>query len=114
DGVKADVSFTVVQSRSNDGFMCNGGGGGDPHNPGDQYCSHGYWKQSQHYSDWHGYTPNQQFSSVFENAFPGLTLLQVLQLGGGGLNELGRETVGALLNAGALDFPYSQAQVIAM
>jgi len=52
---------------------------------------------------------------VFENAFPGKTLLQVLQLKGGGLNALGRHTVGALLNASALSgYPYSTGQVISM
>jgi hypothetical protein len=80
-----------------------------------QYCSHGYWKQSQHFDNWVNYSPSQKFSSVFDNAFGNLTLLEVLQQGGGGLNRLGRETVGALLNAGKLNvFPYSQAQVISM
>lgn len=205
DGVKADVTFSVIQSRGNDGFICgndeeedkstvtlcktdetgkplsgwtlnlndglpgniedysgvtlqNGcvaftgvsygtheisevlqegwehvsGAGGlgvivnDPtetfivvnklkvEEENNQYCSHGYWKASQHFDSWSGYSPNQLYSSVFDNAFPGKTLLQVLQLGGGGLNQLGRETVVALLNAGSLDFPYSQAQVISM
>lgn len=79
-----------------------------------QYCSHGYWKQEQHFDNWVGYSPNQKFSSVFDNAFGNETLEDVLQNGGGGLNVLGRETVGALLNAGKLNFPYTQAQVIAM
>ena len=39
------------------------------------------------------------FSDVFEDAFPGMTLLDVLKQGGGGLNALGRHTVAALLNA---------------
>ena len=38
----------------------------------------------------------------FDDAFPGKTLLQVLQTGGGGLTALGRQTVGALLNAARL------------
>ncbi|MFZ2523648.1 MAG: SipW-dependent-type signal peptide-containing protein, partial [Minisyncoccia bacterium] len=102
DSITADVSFYVVQSRNNSSFVC-----GNENNSGKEYCSHGYWKQSQHFDNWSGYLPTQQFSSVFENAFPGKTLLQVLQLGGGGLNRLGRETVGALLNAGKVDFPYT-------
>lgn len=81
-------------------------------------CSHGYWKQSQHFTSWVGYTPSQLFSSVFENAFGTQTLLQVLQNKGGGLNALGRETVAALLNAAnptvsGIGFPYTTAQVIA-
>ena len=35
---------------------------------------------------------------MFEDAFPGMTLLQVLGQGGGGLKALGRHTVAALLN----------------
>jgi predicted ribosomally synthesized peptide with SipW-like signal peptide len=109
DGLVADVSFFVEQSRNNSKFVCQ-----NDNNSGSEYCSHGYWKQSQHFNNWKGYVPTTQFSSVFENAFPGKTLLEVLQLGGGGLNQLGRETVGALLNAGSLSFPYTQAQVISM
>lgn len=62
-------------------------------------CTPGYWKQPHHFDSWVGYTPNTLFSSVFENAFPGKTLLEVLQTGGGGLDALGRHTVAALLNA---------------
>ena len=63
-------------------------------------CTPGYWKQSQHFASWTSpYTPSTQFSSVFDDAFPGKTLLQVVSLGGGGLNALGRHTVAALLNA---------------
>ncbi|MBI5139501.1 hypothetical protein HZA26_02740 [Candidatus Nomurabacteria bacterium] len=123
DGIKADVSFSVVQSRSNNEFLCRveeectggpGDCGGEEEEEEAQYCSPGYWKQGQHFDSWAGYSPNQQFSSVFENAFPGKTLVQVLSQGGGGLNKLGRSTVGALMNAGSVDFPYTQAAVINM
>ena len=82
--------------------------------PGGEGCTPGYWKQEQHFDSWVGYSPNQLFSSVFENAFPGMTLLQVLQNGGGGLDALGRHTVAALLNAGNDDvaFELSAASVI--
>ncbi len=63
---------------------------------GGEGCTPGYWKQSQHFDSWTGYSPSTQFSAVFENAFPGKTLLQVLEQGGGGLNALGRHTVAAL------------------
>jgi hypothetical protein len=82
---------------------------------GGEGCTPGYWKQPQHFDSWTApYAPNQQFSLYFENAFPGMTLLQVLQQGGGGLNALGRHTVSALLNAASPDVSYafSPAQVI--
>lgn len=81
---------------------------------GDEGCTPGYWRQMHHYDSWTGYSPGQQFSSVFEDAFPGMTLGQVVQLGGGGLNALGRHTVAALLNAASPDvaYPYTPAQVI--
>lgn len=82
--------------------------------PAGQWCSHGYWKQSHHFDSWVGYTPGQQFSSVFDDAFPGMTLLQVLQQGGGGLKALGRDTVGELLNTSAgLTTGFTTAQIIA-
>lgn len=112
DVMSVDVQIRALDSTGNSKFLCNPK---PPPPPKPQYCSHGYWKQSQHFDNWVNYSPNQLFSSVFDNAFPGKTLLQVLNQGGGGLNRLGRETVGALLNAGKLgNFPYSQAQVISM
>jgi hypothetical protein len=67
-------------------------------------CTPGYWKQPHHFGNWPApYKPNMLFADVFENAFPGMTLLQVLQQGGGGLIALGRHTVAALLN-GASDY----------
>ena len=82
---------------------------------GGQGCTPGYWKQSQHFGNWTGYTPGQQFSSVFSDAFPGMTLLQVLGQGGGGLKALGRHTVAALLNAAnsGVSSGYTTADVIA-
>jgi hypothetical protein len=66
---------------------------------GGQGCTPGYWKQTHHFDSWPApYTPGTQFSAVFENAFPGKTLVQVAALGGGGLNALGRHTVASLLN----------------
>jgi cysteine-rich repeat protein len=62
-------------------------------------CTPGYWKQEHHFDSWQNYAYNTQFSDVFENAFPGMTLLDVLNQGGGGLKALGRHTVAALLNS---------------
>ncbi|MBI5742197.1 MAG: DUF4215 domain-containing protein [Nitrospirae bacterium] len=82
-----------------------------------QGCTPGFWKQSQHFGSWTApYTPDTPFSSVFEDAFPGKTLLEVLGQGGGGLDALGRHTVAALLDAASADVSYdlSVSAVISM
>jgi hypothetical protein len=82
---------------------------------GSEGCTPGYWKQSQHFDSWTGYTPNELFVSAgFEDAFPGMTLLQVLQQGGGGLNALGRHTVAALLNVASsgVDYAYTDTSTV--
>jgi len=81
---------------------------------GGEGCTPGYWKQAHHFDSWVGYNPNDLFSSVFEDAFPGMTLVQVMWNGGGGLNALGRHTVAALLNAasGDVDYGATPADVI--
>jgi hypothetical protein len=84
---------------------------------GFQGCTPGYWKQQHHFDSWTPpYDPTDQFSSFFENAFPGMTLDDVLGQGGGGLNALGRQTVAALLNAASpgVNYPYTPEQVINM
>ena len=81
----------------------------------DEGCTPGYWKQPQHFGNWPApYTPCTPFSDVFENAFPDMTLLDVLEQGGGGLNALGRHSVAALLNASSPDvsYYYTEAEVI--
>lgn len=85
---------------------------------GTEGCSHGYWKN--HLGAWGptGYTPSMSFNTVFGvTAFtPDRTLLQALQAGGGGINNLGRQGTAALLDAAhpGVDFPLTPAQVIAM
>lgn len=79
-------------------------------------CTPGFWKQPHHYEFWTApYTPSTLFGSVFANAFPEQSLVQVVAQGGGGLNALGRHTVAALLNAASPDVDYgmSAASVIA-
>jgi cysteine-rich repeat protein len=62
-------------------------------------CTPGYWRQRHHFDSYPApYEPGTLFSDVFEDAFPGLKLKQVVRLRGGGLNALGRHTVAALLN----------------
>ena len=83
---------------------------------GGQGCTPGYWKQPHHFDSWPApYTPTTQFSAVFDDAFPGRTLQGVLNLGGGGLNALGRHTVAALLNGASsgVNFDLTAADVIA-
>jgi len=82
---------------------------------GGKGCTPGYWKQLQHFDSWTApYTPNTLFSDVFDDAFPGMTLLQVLSQGGGGLTALGRHTIAALLNAASagVSFGYSSPQEV--
>lgn len=81
---------------------------------GGEGCTPGFWRNwtgmgpGRQGNAWErtGYSPNQLFSDVFENAFPGKTLLQVVSQGGGGLDALGRHTVAALLNAAHPDVSY--------
>lgn len=78
-----------------------------PPPPGGQGCTPGYWRQEQHYDSWTSpYTPTTLFDDVFANAFPGMTLGQVVQLEGGKLNALGRHAVAALLNAASPGVAY--------
>jgi hypothetical protein len=123
-GIEDNVAqtFTGVQTASISGVDNVIGGSfwfklelaDDPPPVGGQGCTPGYWRQEHHFSSWIGYSPNQQFSSVFADAFPGKTLLEVVWLGGGGLNALGRMSVAALLNASspAVSFDLTTQQVI--
>jgi len=98
-----------------------------PPPPGIHGCTPGFWKQSQHFQFWTGYTTGQTWGSVF--ADPGThyankgqslnsntSLLGALNLGGGGILALARHGVAALLNSSSesVDYPYTTAQVIAM
>ena len=83
---------------------------------GGEGCTPGYWKQQQHFDSWRNpYDPNDSFNTYFDNAFPGMTLVEVLRLEDGGLNALGRHTVAALLNGASagVDYAFSPATVIA-
>jgi len=82
-----------------------------------QGCTPGYWKQKQHFGNWVGYSPyptRTLFADAgFEDVFPGMTLLQVLGQGGGGIKALGRHVVAALLNASyGLDYGMTPQQII--
>jgi hypothetical protein len=88
--------------------------------PATQQCTLGFWKQTQHFHFWVGFTPGQSFNAVFGTSISGLsggggsnpTLLQALNSGGGGVNTFARHAVAALLNASSLQTPsQSVAQV---
>ena len=83
---------------------------------GSEGCTPGYWKQSQHFGNWAApYTPATPFADVFDDAFPGMSLLDVLWQGGGHLKALGRHTVAALLNAaGDVDYGLTAGEVTMM
>jgi len=77
---------------------------------GGEGCTPGYWKQAHHFDSWTSpYEPSTRFSDVFEDAFPEMTLLEVLKQGGGGLIALGRHTVAALLNAASPNVSYDMS-----
>lgn len=95
-----------------------------PPPPGEDGCTPGYWKQSQHFDSWVGFTTDQTNESVFDvpNSL-GLdndTLLTSLSYGGGP-GEVGaakillRAAVAAVLNASNPDveYPDTTASVIA-
>lgn len=92
--------------------------------PPTEGCSHGYWKQSQHFDSWNNHQPGDDFKTTFglgpldiislSTGGSNPTLLEALQSGGGGINPLARESVGALLNANAgINYPLTEAEVIA-
>ena len=95
----------------------------DSHNPppppppdGNQGCTPGYWKQSQHFDSYPAaYQPSTLFESVFNRDVPGNpTLLQALGLNGGGLNALMRHAAAGLLSSATVQYGYSTADVITM
>jgi len=84
--------------------------------------SHDYWKNHTNAGDWPApFAPTQLFKYAGAtgslNDAPGVTtgktMLQVLNLGGGGMTALAREVVCALLNAQqfAPNFPLNMAQI---
>ena len=109
-------SYSITGANNNIGILLEFFNSQIPVTGGGEGCTPGYWKQPHHFDSWVGYTPGQQFSSVFVNAFPGKTLLQVLSANGNTAGEaLGRHTVAALLNASSgsgVSYDLTTAQVI--
>jgi hypothetical protein len=88
---------------------------------GNQGCTPGYWKQSQHFDSWVGLSPTDLVSSVFTGVAPSLageTLLAALQ-GGGGPGLVGSEkillraAVAALLDANSVMYPFAYGDIVA-
>lgn len=80
-------------------------------------CTPGYWKQPHHLDSWVGYSPDDDYETVFGvDASFDKTLRGALKQGGGGEKALGRHAVAALLNASSLDVSYAftEAEVIAV
>jgi hypothetical protein len=84
-----------------------------PEEVGGEGCTPGFWKN--HLDVW-PIDPDTPFADIFDDAFPGMTLGDVVDLKGGGLNRLGAHTVAALLNALSphVDYPLTAGEVIDM
>jgi len=91
---------------------------------GSEGCTPGYWKVSQHWDSWVGYTPSQTLESVFDVpdglGYDNKTLVQALSFQGGagvsgGAQILLRAGVAALLNSASpgVDYTMTTAEVIA-
>jgi hypothetical protein len=88
-----------------------------PDDGGGEGCTPGYWKQLQHFDSWTGYSPTDDYETVFGvDASFTLDLLGALEQGGGGEAALGRHAVAGLLNSasGGVSYDYSTAEVIAL
>jgi len=74
-------------------------------------CSPEYWKNNT--DVWPvPYTPGDSFNFVFFDQGPNVTLLEALNLNGGGENALARQAVAALLDAARdMDFEPSEIQI---
>jgi hypothetical protein len=74
---------------------------------GNDACSHGYWKTHAESWDRTGYAPSTSFAKVFGySPISGLTLMQALEIVGGGTNQLLRDGTAALLSAAHPDVFY--------
>lgn len=109
-------------------------GGTSPCTPdettGNEGCTPGYWKQTQHFGSWAPSVPTGTNATLFFDVFTvcdmdgtncsyrglpaDLTLLQALQLGGGGFNALARHAAAAYLSASsnAVDYGITKVNVV--
>ena len=88
----------------------------EPDEPALEGCTLGFWKQEQHFDRWEGYEPANSFNTVFTvvshldppghgsgDVLTNPSLLDALDIGGGGENGLARQAVAALLNASSTE-----------
>jgi hypothetical protein len=113
--VSTTNSFSILGASNDIGILLEFYNSAIP-TPGDEGCTPGYWKQSQHFDSWFGYTPNQTLESVFDVpdglGYDNTTLLEALNFGGGsgvagGARILLRSAVAALLNSSSPDVDYT-------
>jgi hypothetical protein len=85
---------------------------------GKKGCTPGYWRQEQHYDSWVGYSPFDDFETVFgvDASFDPHKFLDAVWLGGGGEFALARHAVAALLNSSnqGVGYLYNTTEVIAL
>ena len=71
---------------------------------GGEGCTPGYWKNHLWAWDATPYSPGDSYDGTFGvTLFPGMTLEQVINQGGGGYMRIGRHSVAALLSAAHAD-----------
>ena len=85
---------------------------------GDEGCTPGYWKQSQHFDSYpEGITPDTLLTDLLGFEIPGYedtTVLEALQLKGGGANALIRQGTAGMLNVLSedVDYDFSEATTL--
>ena len=80
-------------------------------------CTPGYWRQAHHYDSWVGFSPSDDYETVFGVSAGFSTILGLaVRLGGGGEYALARHAVAALLNSTSpgVDYLFTTSQVIAL
>ncbi len=78
-------------------------------------CTPGFWRQAHHYDSWVGFSPGDDYETVFGvNAVFEATLGEAVRLRGGGEYALARHAVAALLNSTSpdVDYAFTTGQVI--
>jgi hypothetical protein len=78
-------------------------------------CTPGFWRQAHHYDSWVGFSPGDDYETVFGvDAVFDATLGEAAWFGGGGEYALARHAVAALLNSTSpdVDYAFTTSQVI--
>jgi hypothetical protein len=89
-----------------------------PDVPGDEGCTHGYWKNHESVWPMTGYAVDDDFDTVFGTDYfdPDITLYDAIEQGGGGVIMVARHGVAALLSAAHPNvyFGLTEAEVISL